>query len=53
MLDDWGTLKLDSGGNAKATALVKEARKRALLQVTVSGDLNHDTIKVASLSAGR
>ena len=53
VLPDWDSLKLDSAGNAMAAELVRRTSKQRLFAVTVTGDLNHDTVKVDSLSANR
>jgi hypothetical protein len=53
VLDDWNSLKFDSVGNAKAGALVGNANKKSVVKVTVSGNLNRDTIQVGSVSTVR
>jgi hypothetical protein len=40
---------LDAAGNAKAVAALKATKKIDHLNVTVDGDVQGDTIKVASL----
>ena len=42
-------LKLDEAGNSKALAALKSSSKEKDLKVTVSGDLDGETIKVNSL----
>jgi hypothetical protein len=42
-------LTFDSQGNRKALAAIKASRKKTDLQVTVTGDVNGDSIKVKSL----
>ena len=42
-------LTFDEGGNAKALAALKGSSKKDNLQVTVTGDVQGDTIKVATL----
>jgi len=42
-------LVFDSAGNTKALAALKKSKKKDDLKVTVTGDIQGDTIKVASL----
>lgn len=42
-------LVFDSAGNTKALAALKKSKKKDDLKVTVSGEVQGDTIKVASL----
>jgi hypothetical protein len=42
-------LALDAAGNVKAAAALKATKKTDDLKVTVEGEVNGDTIKVASL----
>jgi len=42
-------LALDAAGNAKAAAALKATKKTDNLKVTVEGDVQGDTIKVANL----
>jgi hypothetical protein len=42
-------LKLDEAGNAKALAALKASTQEKDLKVTVSGELDGETIKVSSL----
>jgi hypothetical protein len=42
-------LTFDDAGNTKAIAALKKSKKKDDLKVTVTGDVNGDTIKVASL----
>jgi hypothetical protein len=46
VLPGWDSLKLDSSGNAKAAELAAKSGKK-LVQVTVTGARNHDSIKVS------
>ena len=41
---DWDNRKLDPTGNIQAAELVRQAGKKSLLEVTVTGDLNKDGI---------
>ena len=41
---------LDPTGNAKAATLVPKTRKRSLMAVTVTGEMNKETVKVESIS---
>lgn len=41
---DWDSHNLDSAGNTKAAELVRQAGKKSLLKVTITGDLNKDGI---------
>ena len=50
VLPDWDSRKLDPSGNTKAAELVRQAGKKSLLEVTVTGDLTKDVIHVASIS---
>lgn len=47
---DGTCLKFDSSGNAKAVDMLKRARKKDHLRVTVDGERSGDIIKVRSLS---
>ena len=42
--------KLDPAGNAKAAELVRQARKKRVLEVTVTGEVSKDRIRVDSIS---
>lgn len=51
MFPDWDNHTLDPAGSIKAAELVRQAGKKSLLEVTVTGDLNKDgIIHVASIS---
>jgi hypothetical protein len=47
--EDGKFLAFDGGGNTKALAALKKSKKKDDLKVTVTGDVQGDTIKVASL----
>jgi hypothetical protein len=47
--DDWEALKLDPGGNERAAEIVRQAGKKPLLAVTVTGVLNRKTIESAAI----
>ena len=53
VLQNWTSLKLDPAGNANAAGLVRSSGKKPVLDVTVTGDRNGDTIAVGSISAER
>ena len=42
-------LTFDAAGNKRALAALKASKKKADLQVTVTGEVSGDTVKVASL----
>lgn len=43
-------LKFDASGNAKITEALKASNKKDHLRVDVTGDVDHDTLKVTSVS---
>jgi hypothetical protein len=48
---DWDNHELDQTGNMKAVELARQAGKKSLLEVRVTGDFNKDgSIRVSSLS---
>ena len=53
ILPDSDSLKLDSVGNARAAQLVANTGKKALLWVTVTGEIRKNTILTSSISASR
>lgn len=44
-------LKLDARGTKEAVAILRDSKKKADVQVTVSGERHGDTIRVASIKA--
>jgi len=50
---DGPSLNFDSAGNAKAAELVRKTGKKSLLAVTVTGELDSNTIKVDSIAMAR
>ena len=50
-LSDGKILKLDSNGNSKATEAIKDTTFKPESQVTVSGQLEGQTVKVESMNA--
>jgi hypothetical protein len=51
ILRDGDKLELDSAGNAKAAELVRNAAKRTLIRVTVTGDADKQVIKTSLIAA--
>jgi hypothetical protein len=47
------SFKLDSVGNATAAELVRQTAKKSRLQVTVTGEMTKDTVKVDSIVAAK
>ena len=50
ILDNGKWLKFDSAGNEKALAALKATKKKDHIRVDVTGDMEGDSIKVATLS---
>lgn len=48
--DNWNAILLDAAGNAKAAQLVRQAGKHRQIEVTVTGEMNKNTVKVDSIS---
>lgn len=53
VLRDGESLKLDSGGNTKAAALVRKMGKKSKVPVEVIGEKSGETVNVASISAAQ
>ena len=51
--NDWAAVPLDSAGNAKAADLVRKTGKRRVFAVTVTGELDKETIRVDSIVASQ
>lgn len=51
--EDGVSLALDAAGNAKAAEVVKQANRKSPLVVDVTGEVNKNTIAVASISAAK
>jgi hypothetical protein len=47
------SFKLDPAGNAKAAELLGSARKKSVLEVSVTGEMSKDAIKVSSISKAK
>lgn len=47
---DGQSFALDPGGNARAAGIVGKARPKSLMWVTVSGEMENKTIKVAAMN---
>jgi hypothetical protein len=50
---DWGIIKPDPAGNAKPAQLLANLGRRALLPVTVTGEIQKNTVVTSSISANR
>jgi hypothetical protein len=53
VLIDGLNMRLDEAGNAKAAELVQANGKMAPVRVVITGEANHNTIKVDSLSMAK
>jgi hypothetical protein len=47
------SFKLDPARNAKAAELLGSARKKSVLEVSVTGEMSKDAIKVSSISKAK
>lgn len=48
--NDWNPIFLDAAGNARASELARQAGKQCPIEVTVTGQMDKDTVKVDSIS---
>jgi len=47
------SFKLDSGGNAKAAQLMSKPSKQSSFEVSITGEMKADTVKVESISLNK